>query len=556
MPFNSIDKTRPVLIVDDSPMYRTAAKGMLQKLGYDGEKLHFAQDAKEALQRCRQHSYGLIFFDYNLGDKANGFQLIDELQDKKLLAADCVNIIVTGDATADVVRGFMELDPDGYLLKPLNYSTLKERLPGFMRKKRHLSDVMVAFDKKQYDSVITLVDENFYTEDDIIVRSQLIKANALIELDRLDEARNVLINLKGSGENGRVMLALGQIALKQRQYKQGLFLLKPLKKDTFLSAAAGHLSAELNIAQIQFREAIEEIDSSISISPKVIQRHWLKVYLHMALFELPTAIQAVKTMILESRHSFRESVDMYQLGALLLLDQAQFSSHKSRIVHLFAFTKWVESWRANFDRLAYKPMELLLYARGNILKSNLSKARECLSEYNQLIAQLENHTPSLFEQIELSRVTLLMGDQSEYLRLSESINIKLKREPFTSENKAILAYMSQWRSKSERLHESASKMKKEAIRCIENRNFERASIILAKAIDSQASDPEIAKLLMGVLTRAWPANMGRKEVTSLALRCREQLKGTDFIKSKEFLAQSKILAQQLDFKDLQANTVV
>ena len=550
MPFNILNHSRPVLIVDDSSMYRTAAKGMLQKLGYQSEQLHFAQDATEAIQRCKSNHYGLIFFDYNLGDKANGFQLIDELQTKGLLAADCVTIIVTGDATAEVVRGFMELNPDGYLLKPLNYDTLKERLPGFMRKKHELADPMIEFAKGNYDNVITMVDETFYQEDDIIVISQRLKAESLLALGQYDDARNVLINLQGSGENGKVVLNLADIALKQRQYKQGLFLLKPLQKDPFHAAAAAQLSAELNVAQIQFEPAREDIDRAIAISPKVIERHKIRVHLDMAMFNLSGAIASTKAMILESRHSFRESVEMYHLAAQLILDQAQFSPRDKRLAHLSSLGKWAEGWRSKFPRTVYKPMELLLFARGNVLKSDTMKARQLLAEYHEYLKENEAHKPTLVEKIELSRVHLLVGNIKPYQQLSEQINIELKSDPFTTIDKTLLAYLSQWRSKVQRMRDASLKLKRDAVTLIEQKSYEKASTMLTRALDTQFTDHEIPQLLFGVLTRAWPHNWSKNDVIHLAIRCRDQLHDTPFIKSKEFAAQSRVLAQQLDYKDL------
>lgn len=556
MPFKHIDNSRPVLIVDDSSMYRTAAKGMLQKLGYKSELLHFAQDAAEAISRCRINQYGLIFFDYNLGDKANGFQLIDELQTRGLLPADCVNIIVTGDATTGVVRGFMELNPDGYLLKPLNYSTLKERLPGFIRKKHILSDLLVSFDKGNHQDVITKVDETFYQEDDIIVLSERIKAESMMALNQLDDARNVLINLQGSSENGKVTLNLAQIALKQRQYKQGLFLLKPLHKDPFHAASAAELSAQINVAQIQFDRARDDIDRAIKISPKMIQRHRLKVYLNMALFDLPNAITSCKNMILESRHSFRESVDMYQLGAQLALDQAQFSPRDKRAIHLSTLSKWAESWRAKFPRAQYKALELLIFARGNILRGDIIKGRQLLQEYQSYTKEIEDYQPALLERIELSRVFLLLGKKDEYQTLSEVLNIELKSDPFTTEDKALLAYLSQWRNKVQRMREASLKLKQDALLLIEQKNFEKASTLLARAMDTQYTDLDIPKLLLGVLTRAWPQNWSKRDVIHLAIRCKDQMHDSPFIQSKEFANQSRILAQQLDYADLAVPTGV
>lgn len=243
---------QPVLVIDDCPMYRTAAKGMLLKLGFDTEQLHLASDASSALACCRSHQFQLVLCDYNLGAKTNGHQLLDQLIHDRMLPADCVIIVVTGDASSSVVRGFAELEPDGYLVKPLNFNTLRTRLPKLGRRKRALGKVLHSFAGGDYQQVLEQADEALCSANEMTHSAQMLKAKALIELGHLDDARNILITLNPGPEPTRVTLELARVAKLQKHYKTSQLLLNQIKSDAIYCGDVLQLSAELDLLQGQF----------------------------------------------------------------------------------------------------------------------------------------------------------------------------------------------------------------------------------------------------------------------------------------------------------------
>ncbi|MFM2587076.1 response regulator [Vibrio sp. TBV020] len=546
----TIDSNRPVLIVDDSPMYRTAAKGMLQRLGYPIQRIDFAQDASEAKDKCRANNYALVLFDYNLGKKANGYQLIDELQHKQLLCPDCVMIIVTGDGTPEVVRGFMELEPDGYLLKPLNYATLQTRLPQFSAKKRHLSDLLTVYGNKHYEAAISHVDETFYKDEDIIVKSQLIKAKALAELERYDESRNVLINLKGSSDNSTVQLELARITFLQRQYKQALFLASQVKKDPLRSARAFDLCAEIYTAQHQFDSAQEEIESAISISPKRHERHEVRVSTQLALFDLISATASLKALQTESRNSFRESVDYYLLQASIQLDLALFDSPSQRESHIGSVAKLIEQWRQLYTREQYKGFELLILSRVFKIKSDFHKSRQYFDSYMRHKKESEDYQPSLFESIELAKAAFAAHDDTTYKQAVEDVVTLLDSYPNKAAQNGFASYFQQYRTKCEQGEIHLEKIKERTKQYQAQQHFDKAAILLSKAIKTNTIDSEICLLMLEVLTRSWPPAWTRVQVAKIAMICKEHLKGSPQSKSQAYIKICDTLASQLDFKEL------
>ncbi|MGR5543000.1 response regulator, partial [Vibrio campbellii] len=84
---------------------------------------------------------------YNLGAGLSGYHLMEELVSEKIIASDCTNIVVSAEGTLNVVRSFMELSPDGYLLKPISHDILKHKLPAIVKTKANLSEAYTALDQ-------------------------------------------------------------------------------------------------------------------------------------------------------------------------------------------------------------------------------------------------------------------------------------------------------------------------------------------------------------------------------------------------------------------------
>ena len=55
------ERSRPVLIIDDCTIYRTASRGMLLKLGFSSEQILVAKDAISALKIVKHNSVAVNF---------------------------------------------------------------------------------------------------------------------------------------------------------------------------------------------------------------------------------------------------------------------------------------------------------------------------------------------------------------------------------------------------------------------------------------------------------------------------------------------------------------
>jgi tetratricopeptide (TPR) repeat protein len=175
------------LLIDDMPEMRTTVRIQLADAGL--EKCDGARNIKEAIDRLTANRYDMIVCDYNLGQGADGQQLLELVRRRHLLPLSTAFLMITGETGYEQVSTAAEYSPDDYLLKPFTSDLLGTRLKRILEKKESLHDLYtVLAEKGDRSRAIAVCDEllaekNRYTLD--ILRH---KGDLLLETKRIDEA--------------------------------------------------------------------------------------------------------------------------------------------------------------------------------------------------------------------------------------------------------------------------------------------------------------------------------------------------------------------------------
>ncbi|WP_019027610.1 response regulator [Colwellia piezophila] len=541
------DRSRPILIIDDCTMYRTATRGMLLKLGFSPEQILLAKDAVAALEIVKHKAVQLILCDYNLGERKNGHQLLDEMVNCQMLSADCVIIIITGDSSASVVRGFYELRSDGYLVKPLNYVTFKERLPKFSRKKRVLADMLTTFSNGDFTDTIAKAEESIFNAEQHSYGAQFLKAKALIQLNKCDEAKNILIHLQGKPIRAEVQIEFARLELKQKQYKSCLATLSPFEKDPIHCTKVLLLSAQCYLAQQQLSLALEKMTESVKHSPRNIENTIFCSHIAMAMFDVKPAYDTLDMALSQSRHSYRETLLLHQMVAQLNLNVIQFTQDVNKGELFARFIERYKHWRSYYSRKDYKPFELLLKARAHGLQGNISQCKTLLNEYLQW--QDDEYISSVYELIELANVYSILHDTEKYQESISRVKVCLAQVDIYKQQTLTL-YLNRWQSKLAQVKAEVSRAKKRCLSYIKIKEFEKAVKLIITALDLDSTDTDLGQLTIICLSRAWPMGWSKKSVIKLVMRCRELLKNTPVVLTPEYRVASKLLAKQLQVKEV------
>ena len=124
------------LVVDDFSTMRRILSGLLKELGYTN--IREAEDGEKALRILRPGPSDVVAIDFVVTDW--NMPLMDGLELLKQIRADSALchlpvLMVTAEAKRENIIAAAQAGADGYIVKPFNAVTLKEKLDKILLKK-------------------------------------------------------------------------------------------------------------------------------------------------------------------------------------------------------------------------------------------------------------------------------------------------------------------------------------------------------------------------------------------------------------------------------------
>lgn len=175
------------LLIDDMPEMRSTVRIQLADGGL--ERCDTARNVKEAVERITANRYDLVICDYNLGQGADGQQLLELVRRKQVLPMSTAFLMITAETGYAQVATAAEYSPDDYLIKPFTAETLCTRLARILEKKKALKPIYQHMGPKgdkelALAACLTLLNENGRYSLDVM----RIKGELLLALNRAGEA--------------------------------------------------------------------------------------------------------------------------------------------------------------------------------------------------------------------------------------------------------------------------------------------------------------------------------------------------------------------------------
>ena len=120
----AVDKSTPILVVDDYKTMIRIVRNLLQQLGF--ENVDDAGDGASALLKLRQRAYGLVISDWMM-EPMSGIDLLRQVRADPGLQA-LPFIMITAENRKDRVALAEQAGADAYLVKPFNAEALRDRI--------------------------------------------------------------------------------------------------------------------------------------------------------------------------------------------------------------------------------------------------------------------------------------------------------------------------------------------------------------------------------------------------------------------------------------------
>ena len=120
----AVDLKMPVLIVDDYRTMLRIVRNLLNKIGFSD--IDEATDGKEALEKLRKRTYGLVISDWNM-QPMTGYELLKEVPGDASLSS-LPFVMVTAESKAENVIAARQAGVNNYIIKPFSAEVLKAKL--------------------------------------------------------------------------------------------------------------------------------------------------------------------------------------------------------------------------------------------------------------------------------------------------------------------------------------------------------------------------------------------------------------------------------------------
>ena len=175
------------LLIDDLPEMRSAVRIQLADCGL--ERCDTARNTKEAITKLAANRYDLIICDYNLGQGADGQQLLELVRRRKILPLTSVFLMITGETSYEQVSTAAEYAPDDYLIKPFTSQILQTRLERIINKKQALRPIYVHLGERgDKQKALAECDDLLAQQSRYSLDVSRIKGTLLLEMGRNDDA--------------------------------------------------------------------------------------------------------------------------------------------------------------------------------------------------------------------------------------------------------------------------------------------------------------------------------------------------------------------------------
>ena len=307
-----------VLMVEDQQQMRQIIRESLYRLGI--RQVVMTAHAEEALKAMREGSFDLVLCDYNLGEGADGQQLLETARGNR-----CVNplapwIYITANSLRADVLAAGDYQPDGYILKPFTDQLLARQIETLAARKQQLAPLLVAADARDWAQVISVADEFIKRADATRGEGYKQKAGALMKLARFEDARACYEQALGlNSELAWAQLGQAQALRALGRGPQAEAALQQLVQAQPDYAAAYDLLLELAEERGDAATALSLAKTLADIAPNA-QRKIKLGELAQANGDAALAVRALESAVTKNRNALQRSHHEGMLLAQALMD--------------------------------------------------------------------------------------------------------------------------------------------------------------------------------------------------------------------------------------------
>ncbi len=386
---------RKILVLDDMPDMRTTMRNQMQALGIMNASL--ASNVKEALNFIAQRTYDVILCDYYLGGSTDGQQFLEYLRTTNKISRATLFIMITAETGFNSVITAAECLPDDYLLKPFTGETLKIRLERLLERKARLANIDRLQDKGDWPAIIKACDDIILVRDKYMVDAMRIKGNALLTLNRVDDAIKFYQDAIKMRDMPWAKLGLAKALKSRGEGSHAGQILEGIIQDNPKLLAAYDLLGKIHTEAGDTQKALSVLDNACKIAPHSLARQRSIAHLAEETGDYERVDKALSVVVKQTENSpLRDPNDYVKLTNALtetgeleravgIIKKAKDNFKENTEVKLFAAVEAITQQKAGNKDAAQKALAIALEQDETSLpeSTRLAIAKACLANGKQ-----------------------------------------------------------------------------------------------------------------------------------------------------------------------------
>jgi tetratricopeptide (TPR) repeat protein len=177
------------LVADDFGNFRATVTGMLNKMGV--VQVEQVSNANSLIAACEKRAFDVILSDYDLGQGRNGQRVLEELRYRNLISRRSLFVLVSGNASKDVVLAAYDNEPDDYLAKPFTARAFSVRLERLLLQRQALLPAHLALEKGDRVKAVAVLTDLVLANNRFSLAAQKLLGQLFIEQGELDKAERL-----------------------------------------------------------------------------------------------------------------------------------------------------------------------------------------------------------------------------------------------------------------------------------------------------------------------------------------------------------------------------
>lgn len=243
---------------------------MLGNLGV--VNVQMASNGAEVLQKCQGRRFDLILCDYDLGKGKTGQHVLEELRHKRLIPLSTVFIIVSAEASRNVVLSSYDCEPDDYLTKPITGMMLQKRMQRLLTQKNVLRPVFKALSQKDNGLAMEILTEMSLGESRYSSVAQKMLGELFIEQGEYQKAEKLYTRALEVRQVDWARLGLAKVKSLKGELEVAEKWLNKIVEENPLFLPAYDTLADNCVRKGDRHEAQETIERAVGVSPMSILR--------------------------------------------------------------------------------------------------------------------------------------------------------------------------------------------------------------------------------------------------------------------------------------------